>query len=72
MTTGDIDIPGDFTAQGAQDFAVMLKSGPLPATLTTVEERTIEPGLGNENDALQHHCLHCRRYFRCRADDRLL
>ncbi|MDL2406644.1 protein translocase subunit SecDF [Rhizobium calliandrae] len=48
ITTGDIDIPGDFTAQGAQDLAVMLKSGPLPATLTTVEERTIKPGLGNE------------------------
>ncbi|NTG73472.1 protein translocase subunit SecDF [Rhizobium rhizogenes] len=48
ITTGEINIPGDFTAQGAQDLSVMLKSGPLPATLTTVEERTIEPGLGNE------------------------
>ena len=48
ITTGDINIPGDFTAQGAQDLAVMLKSGPLPATLTTVEERTIGPGLGSE------------------------
>ncbi|MBB3608050.1 protein translocase subunit SecDF [Rhizobium sp. BK602] len=48
ITTGEINLPGDFTAQGAQDLAVMLKSGPLSATLTTVEERTIKPGLGSE------------------------
>ena len=48
IATGEIDVPGDFTAQGAQDLAVMVKSGPLPATLTTVEERTIQPGLGGE------------------------
>ncbi|MBB6483638.1 protein translocase subunit SecDF [Rhizobium lusitanum] len=48
IATGEVDIPGDFTAQGSQDLAVMIKSGPLPATLTPVEERTIQPGLGNE------------------------
>ncbi len=48
IATGEIDIPGDFTARGAQDLAVMIKSGPLPATLTPVEERTIQPGLGSE------------------------
>ncbi|TIX90025.1 protein translocase subunit SecDF [Rhizobium sp. P44RR-XXIV] len=48
IATGEVDVPGDFTAQGAQDLAVMIKSGPLPATLTTVEERTIQPGLGGE------------------------
>ncbi|OCJ12772.1 protein translocase subunit SecDF [Rhizobium sp. AC27/96] len=48
IATGEVDVPGDFTAQGAQDLAVMIKSGPLPATLTTVEERTIQPGLGGD------------------------
>ncbi|MGO7522529.1 SecDF P1 head subdomain-containing protein, partial [Rhizobium brockwellii] len=48
IATGEVDIPGDFTVQGAQDLAVMIKSGPLPATLTTVEERTIQPGLGSD------------------------
>lgn len=48
IATGEVDIPGDFTARGAQDLAVMVKSGPLPATLTPVEERTIQPGLGSE------------------------
>ena len=48
IATGEVDVPGDFTAQGAQDLAVMIKSGPLPATLTTVEERTIQPGLGSD------------------------
>ena len=48
IATGEVDVPGDFTAQGAQDLAVMIKSGPLAATLTTVEERTIQPGLGSD------------------------
>lgn len=48
IATGEVDVPGDFTAQGAQDLTVMVKSGPLPATLTTVEERTIQPGLGSD------------------------
>lgn len=48
IATGEVDIPGDFTAQGAQDLTVMVKSGPLPAMLTTVEERTIQPGLGGD------------------------
>ncbi|MBM7047645.1 MULTISPECIES: protein translocase subunit SecDF [Rhizobium] len=57
IATGEIDIPGDFTAQGAQDLAVMLKSGPLPATMTPVEERTIQPGLGN--DTTRYGILAC-------------
>jgi SecD/SecF fusion protein len=48
ITSGVIDLPGDFTAQGAEDLVVMLKSGSLPATLTPVEERTIQPGFGTE------------------------
>ncbi|MEZ2130589.1 MULTISPECIES: protein translocase subunit SecDF [unclassified Sinorhizobium] len=45
---GNSEVAGDFSAQGAQDLAILLRSGPLPAALTTVEERTVRPGLGNE------------------------
>lgn len=45
---GNSEVAGDFSAQGAQDLAILLRSGPLPAALTTVEERTVRPGLGSE------------------------
>ncbi|KRB53089.1 preprotein translocase subunit SecD [Rhizobium sp. Root708] len=42
-------IPVSFTADGAHDLALMLRAGALPATLTTVEERTVSPALGAES-----------------------
>jgi SecD/SecF fusion protein len=48
IPNGSVDIAGVLSAKGAQDLAVMLRSGPLPATLTAVEERTIRPGFGSE------------------------
>lgn len=45
---GNSEVAGDFSAQGAQDLAILLRSSPLPAALTTVEERTVRPGLGSE------------------------
>ena len=39
-------ISGNFTMQTAQDLAVLLRSGALPAPLTVVEERTVGAGLG--------------------------
>lgn len=45
---GNSEVAGDFSAQGAQDLAILLRSGPLTAALTTVEERTVRPGLGSE------------------------
>ena len=43
---GTGQISGNFTAEGANDLAVLLRAGALPATLTIVEERTVGPSLG--------------------------
>jgi preprotein translocase subunit SecD len=39
-------IEGNFTPQSAADLALVLRSGSLPASLTTLEERTVGPSLG--------------------------
>lgn len=39
-------ISGSFTVQSANDLAVLLRAGALPAPLTIVEERTVGPDLG--------------------------
>jgi len=44
-------ISGNFSAQSANDLAVLLRAGALPAPLTIVEERTVGPDLGA--DAIQ-------------------
>ncbi len=46
---GKGSIPVTFTQDGASNLALMLRSGALPATLTTVEERTVSPVLGAES-----------------------
>jgi SecD/SecF fusion protein len=46
---GSGQISGNFTAQTANDLAVLLRAGALPATLTVVEERTVGPGLGQDS-----------------------
>ena len=43
---GTGQISGNFTVQGANDLAVLLRAGALPANLTIVEERTVGPSLG--------------------------
>jgi preprotein translocase subunit SecD len=40
---GSGQISGGFTVEGASDLAILLRSGALPAPLTVVEERTLEP-----------------------------
>ncbi len=40
------EITGNFTAASANDLAVELRSGALPAPLTVIEERTVGPSLG--------------------------
>ena len=42
-------IRGNFTVQSASDLALMLRSGSLPASLTTLEERTVGPSLGRDS-----------------------
>ena len=42
-------IEGSFTQQQAADLALVLRSGSLPASLTTLEERTVGPSLGHDS-----------------------
>jgi len=46
---GSGQISGNFTVQSANDLAVLLRAGALPATLTVIEERTVGPGLGADS-----------------------
>ncbi|HYZ34279.1 MAG TPA: protein translocase subunit SecD, partial [Crenalkalicoccus sp.] len=46
ITGGRGQISGSFTAKTANDLAVLLRAGALPAPLTVVEERTVGPELG--------------------------
>ncbi|MBA3041700.1 MAG: protein translocase subunit SecDF [Alphaproteobacteria bacterium] len=46
---GSGQISGNFSVEGANDLAVLLRAGALPATLTVVEERTVGPGLGQDS-----------------------
>ena len=43
---GSGQISGNFTVQSANDLAILLRAGALPAKLTIVEERSVGPGLG--------------------------
>jgi preprotein translocase subunit SecD len=42
-------IEGNFTPQSANDLALVLRSGSLPASLTPLEERTVGPSLGRDS-----------------------
>ena len=46
---GQAQISGNFTVQSANDLAVLLRAGALPATLNIIEERTVGPGLGADS-----------------------
>jgi preprotein translocase subunit SecD len=46
---GSAIISGSFTVQSAQDLALLLRAGALPAPLTVLEERTVGPGLGADS-----------------------
>ena len=46
ITGGQGQISGNFTVQQANDLAILLRAGALPAPLTIIEERTVGPGLG--------------------------
>jgi preprotein translocase subunit SecD len=51
IIAGDGIIEGGFTVQGANDLALLLRAGALPAPLTILEERTVGPGLGADSIA---------------------
>jgi preprotein translocase subunit SecD len=42
-------IEGNFSFEEATDLATALKSGALPASITTLEERTVGPSLGQDS-----------------------
>ena len=46
---GQGQISGSFTVQSANDLAILLRAGALPAPLTVIEERTVGPGLGQDS-----------------------
>ena len=46
---GSGEISGDFTVEQANDVAVLLRAGALPAKLTIIAERTVGPGLGEDS-----------------------
>ena len=46
---GTGQISGNFTPESANDLAVLLRAGALPADLTIVEERTVGPSLGADS-----------------------
>jgi preprotein translocase subunit SecD len=49
ITGGSGQITGNFTVEQADNLAVLLRAGALPAKLTVVEEHTVGPGLGQDS-----------------------
>jgi SecD/SecF fusion protein len=47
ITGGQTVITGDFTSQGAEDLALLIRAGALPVPVEVVEQRTIGPTLGD-------------------------
>ena len=46
---GDGRITGSFTIEDAEDLALKLRAGALPATIVYLEERTVGPSLGRDS-----------------------
>jgi len=46
---GSGQISGNFTIEQANDLAILLRAGALPAPLTIIEERTVGAGLGQDS-----------------------
>jgi preprotein translocase subunit SecD len=46
---GSGQISGQFTVESANNLAILLRAGALPAPLTIIEERTVGPGLGQDS-----------------------
>ncbi len=49
ITGGRGQISGNFDAKGANDLAVLLRAGALPAPLKIIEERSVGPDLGADS-----------------------
>ena len=55
---GSGQISGSFTVQSANDLAILLRAGALPAPLTVIEERTVGPGLGQDSINAGEHAAY--------------
>jgi preprotein translocase subunit SecD len=55
---GSGQISGNFTIQQANDLAILLRAGALPAPLTVIEERTVGPGLGQDSINAGEHAAY--------------
>lgn len=49
ITGGSGEISGNFTSASANDLALLLRAGALPAPLKVIEERTVGPDLGSDS-----------------------
>ncbi len=49
IPTGNAQISGNFTFETANDLAILLRAGSLPAPITIAEERTVGPSLGKDS-----------------------
>jgi len=49
ITGGSGQISGNFTVEQANNLAILLRAGALPAKLVIIEERTVGPGLGQDS-----------------------
>lgn len=49
ITGGSGQISGSFTVVQANNLAILLRAGALPAKLTIIQERTVGPGLGQDS-----------------------
>jgi preprotein translocase subunit SecD len=55
---GSGQISGNFNVQQANDLAILLRAGALPAPLTVIEERTVGPGLGQDSINAGEHAAY--------------
>ena len=55
---GSGQISGSFTVEQANDLAILLRAGALPAPLTIIEERTVGPGLGQDSINAGEHAAY--------------
>ncbi len=49
IPTGNAQISGNFTFDTANDLAILLRAGALPAPISIIEERTVGPSLGKDS-----------------------
>jgi preprotein translocase subunit SecD len=49
IPNGQGQISGNFTVESANNLAILLRAGALPAKLTVIEQRVVGPGLGQDS-----------------------